>query len=382
MAMPDLRRTIFSEVLEHLEESLIQGVHFRSKENTCEIKFANGSEIIGVSFGDRKYGKVKSLKLSGIILEEGTEFEDEFYQEGGGFSMFKARLRRIWNVPENFLIVATNPDDETHPLYRYFIEGEKNFPSRYVFYSITTENPYLDPVYIRQLQQDYSPLEAERYIRGKWVSLMGKGIYAAYDPNYNRIDRVYEVRMDLPLRVTWDFNIGHGKPLSAALFQYDPKTDTAHFFNESVIEGSYTQDICEDLWERGLLLHPHVIIHGDATGKARNPGSKLGNYDVIRTFLEQKQVPFEMKVPRSNPPIRLRHSRVNAYCRNDLGEHRLFIYKNAPVAHQGMLTTRLKKGAGYIEDDSKYAQHITTAMGYGLMSAVRSHNKRSNVRRK
>jgi hypothetical protein len=345
--------------------------------------FPNGSEIIAVSFGDKKVSKVRSLKLSGIIMEEATDFSDDFFEEGGGFSQFKARLRRIHNVPENFLLLATNPGDPGSFLYDYFIENEKNYDSRYVFYSITTDNPYLDPVYVRQLQQDYSPLEAERYLRGKWISLAGKGIYAAYDPNVNyKPDTTYKVRKDLPVRITFDFNIGVGKPLSCALFQYDPMKDHVHFFNEAVIHGSYTQDIMEDLDERGLLDFNHIIIHGDATGKARSPMSKLGNYDVIRTCLEQKQASFEMKVPRSNPPIRLRHSRVNAYCKNDLGQVRLTIYKQAKTAHMGMLLTRLKEGANYIEDDSKPEQHITTAMGYGLISAVRSHNRKSNVSKK
>jgi hypothetical protein len=365
-----------------LSDNFTEGLHYKKRDNTCEISFPNGSEIIGVSFGDKRWSKVRSLKLSGIILEEGTDFDDAFFEPGAGFSQFKARLRRIHNVPENFLIIATNPGDPNTFLHEYFIENENDYESRYVFYSITTDNPYLDPIYIKQLRQDYSHLEAERYLRGKWISIAGKGIYAAYDPNVNRSEDVYKVRKDIPVRISFDFNLSESKPMSCVLFQYDPIKDHVHYFNESVIHGSYTQDIMEDLDERGLLDFNHIIIHGDATGKARNPMSKIGNYDVIRTYLEQKQASFEMKVPKSNPAIRLRHSRMNAYCKNDLGQVRLTIYKQAKTAHMGMLLTRLKDGANYIEDDSKPEQHITTAMGYGLISAVRSHNRRSNVRKK
>lgn len=379
-SLPDLRKTIYQEIIEHCQFSLTEGKHFNKRDNTCDIKFSNGSEIIAVSFGDKRFSKVRSLKLSGLILEEATDFDDDFYAEGGGFMQFKARLRRIHNVPENWMILATNPGDPDSNLYRYFIEGHKIFDSRYVFYSNTEDNPFLDPVYIKQLKQDYSPMEAERYIRGKWISLDGKGIYAAYSTVHNYKRESYIVQKRLPVRIAYDFNIGgSNKPMSCVLFQYDPKLDTCHFFNESVIDGAYVEDIMDDLYERGLLNYPKIIIHGDATGRARHTSSKKGNYDIIREYLETRRIEFEMKVPRANPPVRTRHIKMNAYCKNDLGEIRLYVYKDAKTAHEGMRLTKLKKGAGYVEDDSKPYQHITTAMGYGLMSAVKSHNRKSKV---
>lgn len=385
MGLPDLKKTIFHECVEALQNdpSFKEGVHFKAKYNSAQITFANGSEILPITFGDRNWGKVKSYLFSGGLVEEATEMEDDFYKdEHSGFDMLMGRINRLAHVRENFLLMLTNPDEPDHFLYDYFIEGHKKFDDRYVFYSQTDKNPYLDPNYIEKLRASYSPLMAERYLRGRWISISGKGIYAAYDPNVNKSEEIYKVRSDLPVRISFDFNIALNKPMSCVLFQYDPIKDHVHFFNESVIHGSYTQDIMEDLDERGLLDFSHIIIHGDATGKARNPGSKLGNYDVIRTFLEQKQVAFEMKVPRANPPIRTRHTKMNAYCKNDLGQVRLTIYKQAKTAHMGMLLTKLKKGTNYIEDDSKPEQHITTAMGYGLISAVRSHNRRSNVSKK
>ena len=380
-SLPDLKKTIYNEIIEHLEDSLEEGVHFSKRDNTADISFLNGSEIIAVSFGDKRYGKVRSLKLSGIIIEEATEFDPEFYEEGGGFIQFKARLRRIWKVPENFLICATNPDEPDHPLYTYFIEGEKKYESRHVFYSNTEENFHLDPLYVKQLRQDYSPIEAERFLRGKWISIKGKGLYSSYDPDVNYIEKDYEINRALPIRISFDFNIAENKPMSCVLFQYNPLSDTFHFFNESVISGAYVGDIMDDLYDRGLLSLKcnGYVIHGDATGRARTPASKLGNYDIIKQFLDVKQINYEMRVPRANPPVRTRHIKMNAYCKNDLGEVRLFVYKKAKTAHEGMRLTRLKKGANYVEDDSKSHQHITTAMGYGLISCINGINRQSKV---
>lgn len=375
-SLPDLRRTVYQEIVEHLDNSLLEGVHFKKRDNTCEIRFANGSEILGVSFGDKKFGKTKSLKLSGIIIEEATEFDEEFYEEGGGFKIFKGRLRRIHNVPENWLLVATNPGNPDSFLHKYFIEDEKKYPSRYVFYSVTTENPYLDPIYIEQLQQDYSKLEADRYIRGRWISLMGKGIYHAFSEKNIR-DQEYKVNKRLPIYISFDFNIAAGKPLSAIMYQFDGKI--FHFFEESVIYDAYTYEGVDDFYNRGLINKNHYyIIQGDATGRNRDPASKKTNYIVIQEYLTSRFIKFEMDVPTKNPPIRTRHSIVNAHCCNDLNQVRVLFYKNVPTAIKGMKLTNLKKGANYIEDDSAKSpyQHVTTAIGYGICATINSTKRK------
>lgn len=374
VSLPDLRRTIYNEIIEHLNKSFIEGVHYKTRTNTCEIMFSNGSEILAVSFGDRRPSKVRSLKLSGIVIEEATDFPEQFFEEGGGFSQFKARLRRIHNVPENFLLLATNPGDPDSFLHKYFIEGESQFESRYVFYSITTDNPYLDPIYVNQLRQDYSKLEAERYLYGKWISLYGKGVYHAFNDK-NTPKGKYEIDDSLPIYVSFDFNIGQGKPLSGICYQY--KQRRFHFFAETVIHGAYTYEGVDDLFERGIIhKNQHYIIQGDATGRARDPSSKMTNYDVIEEYLSRRFISFEFDVPRSNPPIRTRHTKVNAYCLNDAGQTRLFIYPTCPTAIQGMKLTQLKKGANYIEDDSKEYQHITTSIGYGICATLESFNSK------
>jgi len=370
LSLPDLRKTIYTEIIEHLDANFVEGVHYKTRSNTCDIVFANGSEIMAVSFGDKRFSKVRSLKLSGIIMEEATDFPDDFFEEGGGFMQFKARLRRIHNVPENFLLLATNPGDPSSFLYRYFIDGKDKYDSRYVFYSVTTDNPFLDPIYIKQLRQDYSFLEAERYLRGKWISLIGKGIYHAFsEKNIHKKD--YKVDPDYPIYLSFDFNIGHKKPLSSIMYQYIGKI--FHFFAESIIEGAYTYEGVDDFFNRGLIdTEHHYIIQGDATGRARDPSSLHTNYDVIEEFLTRRRVRYEIDVPRSNPPIRTRHSKVNAQCCNDAGQVRVFFYKKCPTAIDGMKLTVLKKGANFIEDDSKSYQHVTTAIGYAICATLES----------
>jgi PBSX family phage terminase large subunit len=377
-SLPDLRRTVYQEIIEHLSDKFIEGVHYKSRSNTCEIKFPNGSEIIGVSFGDKRYSKVRSLKLSGIIMEEGTDFDDAFFEQGAGFSQFKARLRRIHNVPENFLIIATNPGDPSSMLHSYFIENESEYESRYVFYSITTDNPYLDPIYIKQLRQDYSVLEADRYLRGKWISLAGKGIYHSYNPKDNFIKKPYIVKEDIPINLCFDFNSASNKPQSACIFQFDG--EKYHCFAESIIHDSlWCLDNLEDLETKGYLRKDQMIyIHGDATGRAKTSNAQYSNYEIIKEWLTHRGYTFKVQVPKANPPVTTRHVKMNAICKNDLGDIRLLVYSTCKTLDQGMRLTKFKPETR-IEDDSKPYQHVTTALGYGIFANEKIRNKKRST---
>jgi len=132
-----------------------------------------------------------------------------------------------------------------------------------------------------------------------------------------------------------------------------------HVFNESVIHSARTQNILEDLLERKLITqHHHYIICGDSSGRHRDTRSLRDDYAIIRDFLERHEISFEIMVPKANPPIRKRHNRVN-------------LMEQAPMAHKGMRLTKLRDGANYIEDDSFEHQHITTALGYSLVTLTK-----------
>lgn len=401
-ALPDLKRTIWREVLDHIAEDFKEGRSKRDfkrgadyfiNRSTMTITFRNGSEIICASWADGRYKRFRSLKLSMLIFEEIVENETP---DEEAFKQLKARLRRLPHVSENLLIAATNPDSPSHWVHKYFIDPQAAHtadpqlrdgpemvrgtyggchPTRRVFYSNTRENPFLDPTYVTQLERDLPPREADRYIRGLWVEISTERIYYEYVSAVQyKATIAYVLNPRLPIHLTFDFNIGDGKPMSCAMFQF---VDGAfHVFAEAVIEGARTADLMEDLGGRGLLVKDHkYVINGDAAGKHRDTRSSRSDYDIIMQDLRNRGINFEYNVPLANPPIRTRHNRVNAFCKNDNGEVRLFIYKGCKVCDEGMRLTALKKGAGYVEDDSKAFQHVTTAIGYGI---VATHMKQAS----
>lgn len=364
-AMPDLKDTIFKEIIEHITDDFEEGKHYWVNNSTAKITWFNGSEIISRSWSDKKYKKARSLKLSMVVIEELTE-NDEKDKEA--FDTLKARLRRIPTVKENIFIAATNPDSPSHWAYKYWFDEARH--TRKVFKSVTTDNPFLDPVYIEQLKADYDPKMARRMLYGEWIELDADRVYHAYDPEHNFINDLYVIDKRQPIILSFDFNIGQGKPMSSCASQFI--NGTHHFFDEVVIQGARTPQAAEEWIHKGIVKQgQRILIRGDASGEARDTRSIVSDYDILKRAFTNAGAIVEMQVPLANPPIRRRHNLMNAYCLNEAGERRLFVYKNCKVTHDGMRLTALKKSGDYIEDDSYHAQHITTAMGY---SVVYQHN--------
>lgn len=367
IALPDIKSTLFKLILEHLDGSqFVKYKDYWFREDTGYIKFRNGSEIICRSWADKKYEKVRSLALSGAAIEEATENKGDHQK---AISEIKQRVGRLPHIKKNFILYMTNPDGPSHWLYKYFFE--ETSPTRHVYLSKTEDNPFLPTWYIEQLKRDLDPKEARRMLYGEWVEIDKERLYHSYSIENNFLKMSYTISKTNPIALSFDFNIGHNKPISLVFGQYEKEKDTFHFFDEVIIHGARTESALEDAAARGLFdFDLEYEVFGDATGEARSTNSIHSDYDIIRNFLNKfkrkdgRGLVYRMKVPRSNPPIRERHNNVNAYCYNTLGQRRLFVYEKCKTLHEGMKLTALKEGSQYIEDDSKPYQHCTTALGY------------------
>ena len=372
LSMPELKETIFQEICEMIPEHFEEGRDYKINETKASIDFCNGSRIISRSWSDKRYRKVRSLNLTCAAIEELTENEDlEFYQE------IKYRVGRSATIPEKFIVSATNPDGPSHPAYEYFINSKS--PQVHVYYSKTEDNPFLPKSYVDQLLRDLDPKMARRMLFGEWVDVFQESIYYSYHKE-NDIADIYKVDDSLPKIMTFDFNIGVGKPMSMLVMQEDKK-GAFHCFDEIVVEGFRTLNMLEEAVNKPWF-HGHFILCGDATGRARSTNSNRSDWEIIEKFMsDHPNVTYEVQVPRANPPIRARHNIVNAYLLNALNEVRLFIYDPCKTLREGLLKTAFKKGSSNVEDDSKYYQHITTALGYAVyFRNLLSKRKPSHVR--
>ena len=374
LSMPALRATLFQKIIEHIGGDLKDGRDYFINETTATIRFKNKSKILSRSWSDRKFFKVRSLELSGAAIEETTENEEsDFYHE------IKMRVGRLRHINEKIIIHATNPSDPSHWMYKYFIEpnsGGVDHQTKHVYYSKTEENPFLPDSYITQLKKDLDPKMAERMLYGVWNEIKGNVVYHQYDQATQYKRRPYSINPAFPVTLSWDFNLADGKPMSMCCMQYID--DTFHIFDEVVIDGARTADTIEELDHKGLLKAEwDYQICGDAAGKHRDTRGSRSDWDIILKELQNRNLKTTFLVPPSNPGVRNRHNRVNAYCKNAEGAVRLFVYEKAPTVDEGFRLVKLKPGANYIEDDSKRYQHVLTSAGYAIYMLSMMANRKA-----
>lgn len=371
VSLPDAKATIAETMHDHIEGDFVEGRDYEFNKVKQRWLFRNGAEIFVKSWHNKRFKSFRSLKLSGAIIEEATENDGEYWEI---YDTIYSRIGRS-NGKRNLLLSLTNPDSPAHPLYKKMIIGAESDPLKHVYYSDARENPFLETWYIDNLIKNLSPIEIARLIEGKWVEDPKGGIYYNYLRERNFRNETYIYNLDYPIDLMHDFNIGVGKPMSMAIGQ--KIKDVFHVAQTIVVEGADTNDILRELKESGILDRQTMFrVFGDASGKNKDTRSKTNDYDIIETFLKRNRISYEMEVPRSNPPIRRRHNRVNAKCCNFESKTQLYIYKDAEIADEGFRLTKLKRGGNYLEDDTLYEQHVTTAIGYWIdyLIEYESHN--------
>jgi hypothetical protein len=388
-SLPDLRDTIYSDIVELLEndEQLIEGEDYTCYDNVCRIIFhKTKSEIFARTWGDKRYKKFRSLKLSMAIIEEATENNK---QDQEAIREITQRLNRIGHIKENTLLLLTNPDSPAHWIHKDYIERAHE-KGTHVYYSLTEHNKYLDPGYINFLRKNLTKREADRQLRGMWVEIDSDRIYYAYqsEKHFKR-DEKYQLSTKYPVDIMMDFNIGKSKPMSWALGQVIG--DTFHVFKEYHAETMRTSNLLEEMAADGAFELPvKWRIFGDATGKSNDTRSLRSDYEIVEDYLSRyrrqngSMLEYRMEVPRKNPPLRRRHNTANGVMENELGQIRFFLYKGCEWIDEGFRLTEPKKGADNVEDDSLPQQHVTTAITYWIDYIVNygSRSTRSSMRTK
>lgn len=353
-ALKDLKRTFWQLLLKHLSDNpeLIKSYN----KTEMKITLINGSEAIGDSYDDMNLEKFRSLEISMGIIEEASESEREVYDA------IKMRLGRITGINKNIMLVLTNPASPSHYLYEYFME--KPGPNRKVFYSITSQNPFLPAWYIENLKRDLDPKMARRMLYGEWLEIKKDVVYYNYESERNfkrETEFIPDYRHSIDLM--HDFNISQGKPMSACVGQY--LGGVFHIYKVFHVEGANTSDIIEEMLPH-LSTARKINVYGDHSGKNNDTRSKSSDYDIIKKALDSlpSRPIVEMKVPKANPPLRRRHNTTNACFMNENKQVRIYLYKGCEWLDKGLRLTQFKESANLVEDDSLPEQHATTALGY------------------
>lgn len=154
------------------------GVRYNKSEGT--FYYANGSVVYsGGMLDDKQRESVRSIGGAGGL-------DGAWFEEANAFSRqdFEEIIGRIRHTAADWqqIILTTNPDAQTHWIYRDLIQGG----GANVYYSGAKDNPYNSPAYLTGLAKLTGVL-AQRLVHGKWVQAEG-AVYDEYDPAIHVID--------------------------------------------------------------------------------------------------------------------------------------------------------------------------------------------------
>lgn len=387
LALPDLKKTLFTEVLTMLAGTFKEGRDFWANRTTAAISLANGTNFIPATWVDKRYkSKFRSLHLSMAIIEEIVESDWNYW---GFWDELISRLGRVPHVKNNLLIAMTNPDEPSHPVYEFWQRNchkkykgyWTNERDRHIYYSKIKDNIYLPDFYEPSLRDKMDAQMAERMLDGKWIYIGRDKCYYAYNPDIH-VAKKLEIDQSLGLRLCFDFNISKDKPMSSCIMQFDPKSKDTEpqnrrykILDEVCVEGMRTLNIMEAWADKGYFDLPHnpkIFIHGDASGNHRHTSALRTDYEIIDHFLQNYDRSDNMKIKtsvdiqRKNPALRERHNVVNGNLKNVEGLVRVAIHKRCTNVCEGLLSTKLKDVESYIEDQSTKGQDMSSALSYGI----------------
>lgn len=167
----------------------------------------------------------------------------------------------------------------------------------------------------------------------------------------------------LPIIVGLDFNVN---PMGWALGQ--TRSEKFYWGKEIHIEGTDTQEACQELIPLVKGHGPGVVLCGDASGKARNTSAKAGatDYSIIKEELCKHGIRFTDKTPRANPFVRDRVNIVNSKLRSADGAVSMWVHEDCKHLIRDLRRVAWKTGSNSILDKTTDTTltHLSDAMGY------------------
>lgn len=224
-----------------------------------------------------------------------------------------ARNRQKWMVgidkihPDNFNMVSAYSTPES---YKFTYQRWKKAPGEGYKHVVapTRSNETLDPSYIANLSDTYTPQQQKAYLEGIWTNITTGSVYSYYDRDKHDTARI--VKSGDTLHIGQDFNYG-----GSCGAVYVKEDGTLFQVDEFAMQD--TEQVTEFVQDK--YGKHHVYFYPDATGDKNNSNASKSDISIL------KQAGFSVKANKTNPRI---VDRINAVQRL-FYNNRLFINKTA-----------------------------------------------------
>ena len=223
--------------------------------------------------------KAKSTNYAVIVMEEAEEFSLE------DFRRLNERVRAKGNWPLRIILVL-NPVDEEHWIYKEFVDNADMYQKAgglLVLHFSTYDNlENLPPGYIDQVTVGLTPEEIDRYIHGKWGTIIkGEPIYArGLNPDIHL--RRVEIYPGQTVLRGWDFGFNH----PAVSFRVVDEMGRMNCKFSMMGEKIHLEDFVPQVLSKTKVLFPtpHIVDYGDPRGHDNSPNGKETCFEILADF--------------------------------------------------------------------------------------------------
>lgn len=247
----------------------------------------------------------------------------------------------------------------------------------------------LPPEEIEAAKRELDELTYEQEYGGSFVNFEGRA-YHAFDTELHVSDRL-DYDPSKPLDICLDFNVRPGVAVLSQELEL-PKwvadmagvpwrpneTMTFAFAEVHIPKSSTTQRVMSKVIEMMKDKHHGVVnLYGDASGGAQGSAKVAGSdWDIVRQMLSSlTNWTVKDRVPKSNPPQRVRLGAANARLRSALGEIRAAVHPRCKHLIRDLEGVRANDDGSIAKEVDSLLTHMSDAWTYKI---VRNHRLSSH----
>ena len=309
-----LKQRCFSDYRKHLLRiGLVEKRDFFLNKSEPRITFPETSKhteqhLIGIS-GDNPDAIVSYNSAAAWVDEAALCVEDVHKNIVQRNRCPKAKFRqRIYtSVPIglNWLYEVFNPEK-----LEWTSDVHERSKSKHVLHGTSFDNPYLDDIYLKELQDEFGWDTAyfDNYVRGLWVNLAKDTFYFSFvESKY--VDDYPFVPDIQTMYQCWDSNVGQmtWTVIQNVAGQY-------RVTDENGSNGRNIEHACEQFITRfppEKFQRYHIVVLGDASLHARSPHSYQTGYQMIESILRPHYPLLEVRAHYGNPFVEERSRCTN-----------------------------------------------------------------------
>lgn len=249
-----------------------------------EFNFHNGSmvKLFAESFtSDPELHKFHGLEMNGFFFDELSEFQKKTFEKAfERAGAWQNALPNKWGrKPRPLVLGSCNPNkgwvkDEWYDKWedgRLLVEkpGWRYVPAK------ISDNPFIDPSYLKSLKENMSPINYRRFVEGDWNYQEAIGNEWLYKFDYSSHVKPVKYNPSLPTYLTYDFNVLPYMTLLAFQVSRENGVMYVRFYKEYCLEHpENTARAVTRAWIKDYRSDHRAPVSycGDAAGESRIPG--------------------------------------------------------------------------------------------------------------